>query len=209
MKCSLRVLHSLPERLTRIADMKKQIATLVSLHVGTGEDMSKQPCDSVVAELDGFISDRHRGFSRVCWEGDTEPEGTVRRNNRQWSGVSEEELAEIREALDLDRALTAEDLGTNVCIRGIEGFSALPKGSKLVFPSGAVLVVEDYNPPCTDMGDKIAGLYAKRSGEPLTRKQFLTEARKKRGVVGSIDVPGEIFKGDEITVKIYAPPKLG
>ncbi len=189
--------------------MKKQIATLVSLHIGTRDDMSKQSCDSVIAELDGFVGDRHRGFSRVCWEGGTEPEGTVLRNNRQWSGVSEKELTEIQEALELDRALTAEDLGANICIRGIEGFSSLPKGSKLVFPSRAVLVVEDYNPPCTDMGDKIARLYAKKSGEPLTRKQFLIEAKKKRGVVGSIDVPGEIYSDDEITVKIYSAPKLG
>ena len=170
--------------------------------------MSKQPCDSVIAELDGFIGDKHRGFSRVCYHGDTEAEGTVRRNNRQWSGMSEEELLEIQQALNLDRPLTPEDLGINICIRGIDDFSRLPKGTKLEFPSGAVLVVEDYNPPCTEMGEKIAGLYSKRSGEPLTRKQFLIEARKKRGVVGTIDVPGEIFSGDEIAVKIYSPPKL-
>lgn len=188
--------------------MKKLSATLVSLHLGTQDDMSKQLCESVVADLEGFVGDNHRGFSRVCYEGDTEPKGTVRRNNRQWSGMSEEELFEIQEALGLTQPLTAEDLGVNICVRGIDNFSRLPKGTKLVFPSGAALVVEDYNPPCTEMGDKIASLYTKNSGEPVTRKHFLIESKKKRGLVGAIDVPGEILSGDEITVKVYTPPNL-
>ena len=72
--------------------MKNLSASLVSVHIGTGTDMSKQPYDSVVVELDGFVGDKHRGFSRICYQGDTEPAGTVRRNNRQWSGMSGEEL---------------------------------------------------------------------------------------------------------------------
>ncbi len=188
--------------------MKDHEVTLISVHIGTRDDMSKQPCESANAELDGFVGDKHRGYSRVCWDGDTEPEGTVRRNNRQWSGMSLEELEEIRTALDLDQALSPEDLGVNVCISGVENFSQLPKGSKLVFPSGATLVVEDYNPPCTDMGDKIASLYMNRSGEPVTRKQFLIESKKKRGVVGVIDVPGVINTGERIVVKKYKAPEI-
>lgn len=188
--------------------MKAQEAVLVSVHIGTRDDMSKQPCNSVNAELDGFDGDKHQGYSRVCYAGDTEPEGTVRRNNRQWSGMSLEELEEIQEALNLERALSPEDLGVNLCIQGIKEFSKLPKGSKLVFPSGAVLVIEDYNPPCTEMGDKIASLYVTRSGEPITRKQFLIEAKRKRGVVGVVDVPGSITMGDRIIVRPYKAPRL-
>ena len=143
--------------------MADKEAILVSVHIGTRDDMSKQPCDSINAELDGFEGDKHRGYSRICYEGDTEPEGTVRRNNRQWSGMSLEELQDIQEALDLERPLTAEDFGVNVCIKGIEQFSRLAKGTKLLFPSGAVLAVEDYNPPCTEMADKLIDLYATRS----------------------------------------------
>jgi hypothetical protein len=109
--------------------MKVQEAVLVSVHIGAGDDMSKQRCHSVNAELDGFDGDKHRGYSRICYEGDTEPEGTLRRNNRQWSGMSLEELEEIRETLNLDRPLSPEDLGVNLCIQGIEEFSKLPKGT--------------------------------------------------------------------------------
>ena len=188
--------------------MKVQEAVLVSVHIGTRDDMSKQRCHSASAELDGFDGDKHRGYSRVCYEGDSEPEGTVRRNNRQWSGMSLEELEEIREALNLDRPISPEDLGVNLCIQGIEEFSKLPKGTKLVFPSGATFVIEDYNPPCTEMGDKIANLYVNRAGEPLTRKQYLIAAKRKRGVVGVIDVPGEIATGDQVLVKPYSAPNL-
>ncbi len=183
-------------------------ATLVSVHIGTRDDMSKQACASVEVKLDGFDGDKHRGHSRVCYEGDTEPEGTVRRNNRQWSGMSQQELEEIRQALDLERPLAPEDLGVNICISGVELFSNLAKGTRLEFPSGAVLTVEDYNPPCTEMADKIAGIYRTRSGESITRRQFLIEAKRKRGVVGVVDVPGVINTGDRIFVKTYTAPDL-
>ena len=45
-----------------------------------------------------------------------------------------------------------EDLS---CVEGIPEFSLLPKGTKLLFPSGAVLLVEGYNPPCAEMGLKL------------------------------------------------------
>ena len=189
--------------------MKDQKAKLISVSIGTGDDMAKQVQEYVIADLEGFVDDRHRGFSRVCSEGDTEPTGTVRRNNRQWSGMSQEEVREIQEALNLDQPLSPGDLGVNVFVEGIKDFSRLPKGSKLMFPSGAVLVVEDFNPPCTDMADKIVGLYTAHAGKLLARRQFLIEAKRKRGVVGIVDVPGKIRSGDSIVVRRYKPPNLG
>ena len=189
--------------------MKEQKATLISVSIGTGDDMAKHVREGVMADLEGFVDDKHRGFSRVCYEGDTEPAGTVRRNNRQWSGMSQEEVREIEEALNLDQRLLPGDFGVNIFVEGIKDFSKLPKGSKLVFPSGAVLVVEDFNPPCTHIADKIVSLYRTRSGTPLTRRQFLIEAKRKRGVVGVVDVPGKICSGDLIDVKRYKSPKLG
>ena len=189
--------------------MKDQKAKLISVSIGTGGDMAKHVREYVMADLEGFVDDRHRGFSRVCYDGDTEPAGTVRRNNRQWSGMSQEEAREIQEALNLDQRLLPGDFGVNVFVEGIKDFSKLPKGSKLAFPSGAVLVVEDFNPPCTHIADKIVSLYRTRSGTLLTRRQFLIEAKRKRGVVGVVDVPGKICSGDLIDVKRYKSPKLG
>ena len=189
--------------------MKELKATLISVSTKTDEDMAWRARKNVVADFEGFVDDVHRGPSRVCYEGDTEPAGTVRRNNRQWSGMSQEEAREIEEALNLAHPLVPADLGINVFVEGIKDFSKLPKGSKLVFPSGAVLVVEDFNPPCTHMADKIVSRCSTVSGKSLTRRRVLIEAKRKRGVVGVVDVPGKICSGDSIVVKRYKSPKLG
>ena len=86
--------------------IEKRIGKLISVHIGTRNDMSKQPRPSITAELDGFSGDNHKGFSRVAYDHDSDPIGTVRRNNRQWSGVSLEELNETSPGLCLGEILT-------------------------------------------------------------------------------------------------------
>ena len=181
---------------------------VVSLHMGNSEDLSKQPCVSLMAEIGGFYGDKHHGPVRKTWEGEWQSAGTVRRNERQWSGVSVEELAYISECLELTETLSPETLGANLCIEGIPEFSLLPKGSSLWFPSGAVLLVEEYNPPCGDMGVQIASKYSTRSGESLTGQTWLRPAAGRRGVVGVVDVPGEIRVGDEVEVRVYEEPVI-
>ena len=187
---------------------KTLTAKVVSVYVGNNEDLSKQPHASVQAEIGGFTGDKHQGPVRETWEGEWQPAGTLRRNERQWSGVSVEELAYITERLELTEPLSPGTLGANLCIEGIPGFSLLPKGSSLWFPSGAVLLIEEYNPPCGDMGAQIAEKYTTRSGLPLTNQAWLRPAAGRRGVVGVIDVPGEIHTGDEVEVRVYAEPVI-
>jgi hypothetical protein len=181
---------------------------VVSLHAGKNPDLSKQPQSSLKAEIGGFAGDKHRGPVRETWEGEWEPAGTLRRNERQWSGVSVEELAHITERLDLTEPLSPATLGANLCFEGIPGFSLLPKGTRLVFPSGAVLSVEEYNPPCSDMGAQIVAKYSTRSGQALTDQSWLRPASGRRGLVGVIDVPGEIQVGDEVEVRVYEEPDI-
>jgi hypothetical protein len=181
---------------------------IVSLHMGNNEDLSKQSQQSLTAEIGGFAGDKHQGPMRETWQGEWQPAGTIRRNERQWSGVSVEELAHITERLDLTEPLSPATLGANLCLEGIPEFSLLPKGTTLLFPSGAVLLVEEYNPPCSDMGAQIANKYSTRSGEPLTDKVWLRPASGRRGLVGVIDVAGEIRAGDEVEVRIYEKPVI-
>lgn len=179
-----------------------------SIHIGTREDMSKQLVSTITAQLDGFAGDNHQGVSRVAYEHDSDPAGTVRRNDRQWSAVSVEELDAMTAALELQKPLTAEDLGANLCIAGIPDFSKLPRGSRLKFESGAILMVESYNPPCSDMAEKISSLYSTTNGSAVTPRQFIIASKKQRGVVGVVDVAGEIRQGDEMVLEFYLPPKL-
>jgi len=186
--------------------MKKIKATVVSVHAGSNEDLSKEAHDSIVAELDGFARDRHKSYTRKTWAGDKQEQGTIRRNERQWSAVSVEELADIGQAMDLKESLSAERVGANLCLKGVADLSRLPKGTLLKFPSGAELLVEEYNPPCHDMGKKLAGCYTTKSGVPLSTTAFSKAAKLKRGVVGVIEAAGVINAGDEITIVVYEHP---
>lgn len=181
---------------------------VVSLHKGDNEDLSKQDQAELFAEINGFAGDKHQGSRRKAFSGEWEPEGTIRRNERHWSGVSVEELTQISNRLGLMENLRPATLGANLCIKGIEKFSLLPKGTKLVFPSGAVLLIEEYNPPCTDMGEKIAESYTTKSAVPLNAKTWLRPAAGRRGVVGVIDVPGVIRVGDEVEVRVFENPSI-
>ena len=185
--------------------MKELVGTLVSVHTGDNEDYSKPAQPAAQVELDGFVGDKHRGFERIAQSYDPDPTGTVRRNERQWTGVSLEELAVISERLDLKEPLTAAGLGANLCLEGIPGFSRLARGSRLVFPSGAVLIIEECNPPCADMGVQIAATYTTRSGEPVPAKMFPKHAVGLRGVVGVVDVAGSIETGDQVVVEVNEP----
>lgn len=185
--------------------LKTITGRIIGLHTGesSAEDLSKAPRSSVSIQLDGIVDDNHRGFSREAYASDKEPKGTVRRNERQWSGVSMEEIKTISENMDLERELSACDLGANICFEGLPGFSQLPKGSKFTFPSGAKIVAVEYNPPCIDMGEVLAEKYASRSGETLTAARFSVAAIGLRGLVGVVDVPGDIHVGDEVMVEIW------
>jgi len=186
--------------------VRKIVARVTSVHFGSNEDLSKDERPTIQLELDGVVGDRHQSHDRSTWQGDKQPEGTIRRNERQWSAVSSEELAEIQVAMDLSEPLTATQLGANLCLIGVQELSRLPKGTLLKFPSGAELMVEEYNPPCHDMSKRVAALYASNSGDPLSSTAFSKAAKLKRGIVGVVEVAGAISAGDEVTIELYETP---
>lgn len=186
--------------------MKTITAMVVSVHVGGSEQLSKDEQSSIIVELDGVVGDRHRSFSRETWAGDKQPKGTVRRNERQWSAVSVEELAEIQEAMDLTEPLTATALAANLCFEGVAELSCLPKGTIMRFPSGAELMVAEFNPPCLDMGTKLAATMQTRSGAPLQKTTFAKASKLLRGVVGVVEVAGIINPGDAVEIIPYEHP---
>ena len=183
--------------------MKQETARVVSVHSGSNEDLSKEQHTTIQVELDGIVGDRHRSYVRETWSGDKQPQGTVRRNERQWSAVSVEELAEIQDSMDLCDPLTASRLGANLCLSGIKQLSRLPKGTILKFPSGAELMVEEYNPPCHEMGTKLAAEHSTQSGNELSSTAFSRAAKLSRGVVGVVEATGSISAGDTVQIEIY------
>ncbi|MEM9254795.1 MAG: MOSC domain-containing protein [Pseudomonadota bacterium] len=170
------------------------------------EELGKRDVQSVQVDCEGLRGDRHRGYTRVCWEADKQPPGTERRNERQWSAVALEELDQISRLMELDETLTAADVGANLCISGVTEFSRLPRGTVLKFPSGATLMIEEYNPPCLDMGEGLVSSHRRTDGQRLEATAFSQAAKFSRGVVGVVDVAGEICVGDEVIVEVHRPP---
>lgn len=187
--------------------MTKMTGKVISVHAGVRDTLEKEERTAVEVDFDGVVDDRHRGFIRQNWEGDKQAEGIVRRNERQWSAVSVEEVAEITRAMNLDQPLAAKSLGANLCFEGIPDLSRLARGTLLKFSSGAELMVEEYNPPCSEMGAKLATLYTCNSGESVADNAFSQAAKFLRGVVGVVEVAGKISAGDTVTVETEQLPK--
>ena len=186
--------------------MQKIVTQIVSVHSGSNDDLSKEAHASIQVELDGIVGDRHRSYVRDTWKSDKQPFGTVRRNERQWSAVSVEELDAIAGEMDLQGPMTAASLGANLCIKGIPELSRLPKGTLLKFPSGAELIVEEFNPPCGNMSRIQASHHQTKSGKEVSNTAFSKAAKLTRGVVGVVEAAGVINAGDEVTIVLYETP---
>ena len=189
--------------------MKKIIGKIDSLFLGViEEELIKRSVKQLEFRLDGVIGDRHAGFERVTWEGDDKQvANTLRRNERQWSAVSSEELDEISEKMNLRVPLNAGDIGANFCVSGANNFSKLPKGTIFKFDSGVELIIEEYNPPCLGMSKNLAQKILDKNGNVLDETLFLQVAKYLRGLVGVVEVPGMIHKNDEFLIIPYTSPR--
>ena len=102
--------------------------------------------------------------------------------------------------MGISESLTAASVGANLCLEGIPELSRLPKGTLLSFPSGAELIVEEYNPPCSEMG-RIQG-----EAHGVAATAFPKAAKLTRGVVGVVEAAGTISAGDDVTGPDSEPP---
>lgn len=148
----------------------------------------KEPQPEVYVGPFGLTGDRHAGQFR--W--------SVTRNQpipnrRQWSAVSSEEVAEFCQRLGV-QPFPPGALGENLRLRGLRLGDVLP-GTIFEFPSGARLLVVAQNDPCQNAADELSLTYG-----PYVQRYFVKEAYGKRGVVGSVLVPGTIRPGDRVTV---------
>jgi hypothetical protein len=86
-------------------------------------------------DFGGFPGDRHHGVTmRSGGRTSHYPRGTEIRNNRQYSLLSVEELAEVAAALQLP-GIHPEWLGANLVLSGIQGLTLLPPMTRLFFPN--------------------------------------------------------------------------
>lgn len=157
---------------------------------------TRQP--QVAVSFAGFEGDKHAGLTHLSG-GRTPryPRGTEIRNSRQVTIVSVEELAQIAAALGVAEILP-EWLGANLVLQGIPRLTQLPPATRLFFPQGAALVVEQDNLPCASPGRIMEAHY----GRPELAALFPKAALGKRGVVACVERPGLIAEGDEVSVDV-------
>jgi hypothetical protein len=178
---------------------RKLAGRLSAVLVADGDHFVTRALDRLALDLDGIPGDRHRGpnrpaDARVPWY----PRGTPIRNERQVSVVAPDDLAKIAAGLGIP-AVEAAWLGANLVVEGIPDLSFLPRGTRLVFPSGAALAVADQNAPCRNPGRVIASHHPDRPGLDLA---FPKVAKRLRGVVTWVERAGEVVAGDAVEARL-------
>lgn len=162
-------------------------------------DLPSQPVDEVEVQWEGFVGDKHFGFTKKAGSGQNPyAKGAEVRNTRQVSIVSREELAEVAGKLDLP-AIEPSWVGANLMISGVPDLTQLPSGSRLYFENGVGIVIEGPNMPCTTAGGSLQAQYPDR---PDITTAFPKQAMGKRGLVGWVEKPGTIRTGEAVTVRL-------
>ncbi len=166
--------------------------------VGIAGKLASQPAQFLAAKWDGVAGEVHGGLTRAsCGRVLAQyPRGTEIRNTRQFSILSNEELALI--AADMGIAtLSTHLLGASMVLRGIPDFSHIPPGSRLQATSGATLVVDLENRPCTLAAKGI------EAAHPGHVAPFKPAAKGRRGVMAWVEREGLLALGD--TVRLHIP----
>lgn len=162
-------------------------------------DLSTVALASVTVDYGGFVGDAHHGLTRAsCVRVRQQyPQGTEIRNTRQVSIVALDELQQIAAAIGVE-SLAPEWLGANLLLDGIPKLSQLPPATRLIFNSGAALVVDVENAPCKYPGQIISRVYPEAGG------RFAKAAVGLRGVTAWVERQGAIAVGDG--VEVHLPP---
>lgn len=169
----------------------------VLLAPATTNDFITQPVPVLSLTFEGIFGDRHAGFQRGADARTPHyKRGLPIRNIRQLTIVSVEELAAIAVALDLPE-MRPEWLGANLVLDGLADLSFLPRGTRLAFPQGAALAAEGYNPPCIGPGRKVNA-----HAPGITPQAFVKAAARLRGIVASVERPGEVGVGEVVEVHV-------
>jgi MOSC domain-containing protein YiiM len=158
-----------------------------------------EPTDPLLLSYEGIPGDRHFGWTRRS--GGREPwypRGTEMRNERQLSLLAPDELLTIAERLGVPE-VRAEWIGGNLVIDGVPHFSMLPAGTRLTFEGGAVIAIEAQNHPCRFAGRSIASHYP---DQPHIELAFAKVAKRLRGLIGWVEMPGEIRPGASVSARL-------
>ncbi len=172
-------------------------ARVVATHVWPADQQVPVPCEELVLDWGGPVGDRHHGELMLSdvRQADVFARGTQIRNHRQISLVDAAELAVIAAALDIEQ-LEPGLIADNICTQGIPELTTLPRMTRMVFDSGAVIMLGGENLPCTIAGAMVSAVHGTRPAA------FPKAAMRRRGVTGWVERPGVVRAGDGISLVI-------
>ncbi len=178
---------------------------VVGLFKGMEPIAEKFPESLLAIDRNGVIGDRFYGPTRI-----SRRKGIHVPNDRMWSAVSVEDAAFVlaywnKLLKDKGSSVQLNKLeigwfGPNICFQGMEAFSLIPPGTRLVFDNGVVLVVAENNPPCMTAANFIAEQYPDVDIMP---ELFVKAALMHRGVVGYVEDDGFGFIkfGEQVAIE--------
>ena len=171
---------------------------LLSPNRATG--LEKSPTGALTLTFDGIQGDCHSGATMLSDARTMKqyPRGVTLKNRRQVSIVSVEEMAEIADKLDIP-ALPPEWVGANLMVSGIPDLTLLPPSTRMMFSSGATLIIDLENQPCKYPAEII------EKHHPGHGSAFVAMAKHKRGLVAWVEREGNIASGDSI--RLLLPPQ--
>lgn len=163
------------------------------------QGLEKRDVPSLSLTFAGPVGDMHAGETRKA---DTRTKvmyavNTDIRNVRQVTLVAAEELADAAQALNIPE-IKPDWFGANILVSGIPDFTLLPPSTRLQFSSGATIVVDMENYPCSQVAEVVGRHY------PEVQKKVVKAAMHKRGVTAWVEREGRVAAGDQITV--FLPP---
>ena len=159
----------------------------------------KSPTGKLSLKFSGPEDDCHTGFTRAAdvrtlalYKRDTEI-----RNVRQLTVLSVEELADIASVLGIPK-IEPSWFGANIVVSGIPDFTLLPPSTRLQFSSGATIVSDMENMPCSQIAEVVGRHH------PDVQFKLVKTAMHKRGITAWVEREGVVEVGD--TVKLIIPP---
>ena len=169
----------------------------VTREVGPDLIIHSEPLREMPLTFAGFEGEVHAGLTRPsCSRVLAQyPRGTTIANARQLSIVSEEEMAEVARALNLE-AMDYAWVGASVVISCIPDLSHLPPSSRLQAEGGATLVVDLENGPCLEPARTI------ELARPGHGKGFKAAAQGRRGLVAWVEREGTLRLGDRVRLHV-------
>ncbi|MDP3338823.1 MOSC domain-containing protein [Frigidibacter sp.] len=163
--------------------------------------LAATPLPELHATFAGVEGEEHAGLTRPSCSRVTAqyPRNTEIRNTRQFSILAQEDLDAIAAAMGLD-SLDPAWVGASMVVKGIPDFSHVPPSSRLQAGSGATLVVDIENRPCTLPAKVIDAVH------PGAGKLFKPAAKGKRGITAWVEREGVFRLGDRLRLHVPDQP---